>query len=252
MKVYLCDWKYKASTQAKSDWFVALSAAFPKSFFPARATFEVAPSKKHDAYSNANAVLFVHAPLIVGSPLWIQWRNKAREVECHIVLVRSIGGQPGENDKGAPNFHGCHWKPEDFKACNYVNSPREVTRFVEQVNAGVPDKIDWNLLQPLPEPLLALSILCEAWYLTGRRKPGTAGAIAVRAPAKPEEWFVPFGMTSGNPHPKAAKEIAKLMGDAESEAGSLLKAVSKPPSDDVREAINALLSQAWSPRTEPA
>lgn len=224
MKVYLCDHTFERTDTSQSRWFVALSCAFGDAFVKDETSGPRDAPANHTAYKSSNAVLFVH------SQDEASWQQVANNVDCHIVLVRNDGGhEKAVNDKG--NLHGCHWSPNAF-----VNGGGRAALFLGQVRTGDVSALDWSLLQPGPNSLAALSILCQGFLAVEISSAGTASGIGVRAPATPVDWFKPFGMS---PQISSAKKISEMMGDAESEASELLAAVVNQR--EIRELVEAFL-----------
>lgn len=232
MNVYLCDHTFNAGNQTACSWFVALRSAFPASFKSDK-TIGAHSAEVHVAYSDPGAILFVHTQ---DEKFWRNLVSRS-DVKCHIVLVRKDGSQPRDGSD-PERLHSCFWRPEDFQE---PNLPR-VRDFVSQATNGAGEEIDWNLLQPPPEPILALSILCEAWSLAATGGSGGQDDVLIHPSINKEEWFRVFGKSS--PTLPAAAEISKMMGGASTDALNLLKAVLSESAEDIEGAIKKFQEKA--------
>lgn len=232
MNVYLCDHTFNAGNQTACSWFVALQSAFPASFKSDK-TIGSHTAEAHVAYSDPDAILFVHTH---DERFWRDLVSRS-DVKCRIVLVRQDGGQ-GRGGSDPERLHPCFWRPEDFQEPN-LSRARE---FVSQAAKGTREEIDWNLLQPPPEPILALSILCEAWSLAATGESGGQDDVLIHPPINKEEWFGVFGKPA--PSLPAATEISKMMGGASNDALNLLKAVLSDRTEDIEGAIKKFQEKA--------
>lgn len=207
MRAYLCDWKYESDRLEQCAWYTALRAALGGHFVEGQTQWAAEPPLLHCAYVDPGAVLFAHS-----DGLEEAWRQKANEetTRCHVVLVRSAGGQKSETN-GKRNLHGCFWSPVDFAVCGQSGAKPEVTEFCRQLAREEADKIDWDLLRPAAtDHVLALRILCEAWLLVNRSTAESPRGIVIRTPGRPVDWFAPFGK---DPSEEAANDIANQMGE---------------------------------------
>jgi hypothetical protein len=207
INVYLCERNYVERRKEECAWYVALGAAFGERFCRNKTQAINIPPPTHCAYADPDAVLFVHSN--GGEHLW---RDRAAEetTSCHVVLVRSDGGQRSEqSSKG--NLHGCFWAPEDFELPGGPRGKPEVTEFLRQMAGESAHQVKWELLQPAPtEDILALRLLCEAWLFSHRLAGAEPGDLVITATDSPSEWFAPFAK---DPSIDAAAAIANRVGE---------------------------------------
>lgn len=173
MKIYLCDRTYNSLQPGRCDWFVHLQRGFGDLFRTDETQGIDTVPDDHVAYGCNDAVLFVH------STETDDWENKVQEhhIHCHIVLVRSGGGQRSTISQRG-KLHACFWSPAHFSAAAVSSEPDRLARWIRQVKSGDVASLQWNLLQPEPtERLWALRLLCEASEL-----PETKNTI-------PKDWI---------------------------------------------------------------
>ncbi len=167
MRIYLCDHLWNRFGDPPSAWHQAFVAAFGEIFVSSAASNDNTPPRDHAAYGDSNSVLFAHSE----HPEEWRLRADASEVACHIVLIRTYGGEgPKDNVKG--NFHGCYWGQSDFQG---PTRPSRMSELIRQVSTGDTSEVTWDLLQPDPsEPLLAAKLIVEAKVHAGKTLHGLA------------------------------------------------------------------------------
>lgn len=143
----------------RSGWDLALRTAFGEAYGGGRWEGGGPPSACRP-FDNPRAIVFVHTSFRG------DWAAKADAIRCHIVLVRGAGGEGKSTNKNG-NLHGCSWGPDEF-----VNLARnqKLGKFVAQVLKG--GKIDWNLLLPNDDSLLALHLMCQGFLAAEARGRG--------------------------------------------------------------------------------
>jgi hypothetical protein len=171
MNVYVIDHTYNGENLMNSSWgflvniFNVLNPVLSNDSDPPTA---------HVAYADAQSVFFVH---VSGEEQ--DWRDKAGQVACHIVLLRTQGRQ---HEKGnfQGNLHGCYWSPGEFR--NQSNTRAQM--FIHQILAKNMPDVDWELLYPDSiEPILAARLLVASRDNQAKPLPG----LEIRA--IPEDLF---------------------------------------------------------------
>lgn len=164
-----------------------------------------------------------------------------------IAVVKDAVSRPGD--------------PEQLKNVLKVYGPTQQVLSQKSSPPGDPD-LRLQAIKETKIARLALRLVCEAWQFTRKNNPENFEGVRIYGPKGAVDWFKPFSKTPPaapkEPADKSEKEkkrfeketkrlddelskIAELMGDAETEAKALFKAVIAPTGDNIKDAVAGFL-----------
>lgn len=163
-------------------------------------------------------IVFVHLSFL-GSSSVCAIPNVLNDHESLLVVVVSGGAQ-------APPYPATHerlyFRQTAVQSSTDIAFKNCVERFIE----ALADSVNFNLLDPDPEPTLAFRLLCEAKKKCGRDDTSSLNDLTIHAPKDITEWLAPFGEFDSDYIPARISEVTAMIGggDNKDKAEIVLKA----------------------------